>query len=499
MGIAGWLEVKISPTTATAPTIIMTMAIADCVHILVTAFHNMQAGQDKRSALLDSLLTNFRPIMITSVTTAIGFASLNFSDAPPFRELGNIVALGVLAAFFFSVTFLPAALMAVPLGLKRKASRFQNHMDGIADWVIRRRNFLFWLCGLSAVMLIALVPQNELNDEFVKYFDESIDFRTATDFSNGNLTGIYSIEYSIPAADSGGISDPSFLSQLAIFSEWLRTQQEVMHVNTLTDTFKRLNKNMHGDDEDYYHLPQQRELAAQYLLLYEMSLPYGLDLNNQINVDKSATRLTVTVKNLSSNELLALESRIADWLDVNAPAIKTTGASTALMFSHIGKRNIRSMLIGTVIALVVISLILVIAFRSVKFGLISLIPNLVPAGMAFGIWALVTGNVGLSLSVVVGMTIGIVVDDTVHFLNKFLLAKRAQGLSSQDAVRYAFGSVGVALWVTSFTLVCGFLVLSLSPFVQNAEMGLMTAITITVALVMDFLFLPPLLMKLENR
>jgi predicted RND superfamily exporter protein len=169
-----------------------------------------------------------------------------------------------------------------------------------------------------------------------------------------------------------------------------------------------------------------------------------------------------------------------------------------MMFAYIGKRNIISMLTGTSIALVLISLILIFALRSVKIGLISLIPNLAPAAMGFGLWGLLYGQVGLGLSIVAGLTLGIVVDDTVHFLSKYLRARREQGMNSQDAVRYAFHTVGVALLVTTIVLVAGFLVLSQSSFKLNSDMGLLTSITIALALLADFLFLPPLLMKLDK-
>lgn len=230
-----------------------------------------------------------------------------------------------------------------------------------------------------------------------------------------------------------------------------------------------------------------------------MSLPYGLDLNNQINVDKSATRLTVTLKNLSTNKMLAFEDRAGQWLHDNAPTMMVEGASPLIMFSHIGKRNIHSMLIGTTIALVLISLVLLFALRSVKIGFISLIPNLVPAAMGFGMWGLMVGRVGLALSVVASMTLGIVVDDTVHFLSKYLRAKREQGKDATDAVRYAFHTVGTALWVTSLVLAAGFLVLSQSSFEINSSMGLLTAITIMLALAADFFLLPSLLMTLDSK
>jgi predicted RND superfamily exporter protein len=339
-----------------------------------------------------------------------------------------------------------------------------------------------------------------LNDEFVKYFDDSVQFRIDTDFTTSNLTGIYNIAYSLESGESGGISEPGYLNKLEEFADWFREQPEVLHVNSLSDTMKRLNQNLHADQPEWYRIPQRRELAAQYLLLYEMSLPYGLDLNNQINVDKSASKLDVSLRSVSSNSVIALEERAQQWLNENAPpSMQVNGASPAIMFSHIGARNIRSMLGGTTVALLLISFTLVFALRSLRIGLISIIPNLVPAGMAFGLWGLLVGQVGLALSVVTGMTLGIVVDDTVHFLSKYLRARREKSLSSADAVRYAFHTVGTALWTTSMVLIAGFLVLTGSPFELNSGMGLLTAITIGLALLADFLLLPTLLMALDKK
>ena len=498
MGLAGWAGIRLTPPSAAAPTIILTLAVADCVHVLVTFLHAMRRGVDKTSAIVESLRINLPPVFLTSVTTAIGFMSMNFSDAPPFRDLGNIVAAGVMCAFVYSVTLLPALMLILPVRIPTGKTRQSHRMDRFADLVVERRNFLFWGTGFIIVSLIVFIPKNELNDEFIKYFDESIDFRRSTEFASDNLTGLYTIDYSLDAGESGGISNPDFLRDVERFADWYESQPEVLHVNTLPDILKRLNKNMHGDDEGWYRLPEARDLTAQYLLLYEMSLPYGLDLNNQIDVGKSATRMTVTVRNISSNEMLALEHKAQQWLLAHVPSMKSAGASPSVMFAHIGRRNIISMLTGTTIALILISGILVFALQSFKIGAISLIPNLAPAAMGFGLWGLLVGEVGLGLSVVAGMTLGIVVDDTVHFLSKYLRARREQQLNPEDAVRYAFSTVGTALLVTSVVLIAGFMVLSQSPFKLNADMGLLTAITIGFALLADFLFLPPLLMKVEK-
>lgn len=501
MGAFGWLGFKLTPPTASAPTIILTMAVADAVHLLVTFFWGMRHGQAKFDAMAESIRANFMPIFLTSITTALGFLSMNFSEVPPLAHLGNIVAAGVIVAFILSVTFLPALVCLLPVRVTVQ-TQYQKRpaaLQALGQWVIHRRKPLLWGMLAISVMFIALVPRNEINDEFIKYFDESVPFRIDTDYASEKLISPYTIEYSLKSGEQGGIAEPQYLQRLADFVAHLNSYPEVSHVYSLTDTMKRLNKNMHGDDAAYYRLPESRELAAQYLLLYEMSLPYGLDLNNQIDVDKSATRITMTTQNLSTNQVLALEASIQNWIDQNMTGYIVEAASPNLMFAHIGKRNVESLIGGTSLALVAISMILIFALRSFKIGVISLIPNLIPAGIGFGIWALIDGKIGMSVSIVAGMTLGIVVDDTVHFLTKYLRARREKGFSAEQATLYAFTHVGQALVVTTVVLVAGFSILTLSTFKLNADMGLVTAITIAVALIIDFLLLPPLLMALDKK
>lgn len=501
MGAGGHVGLSLSGPSVTAPTIIMTVAIANSVHMLVTMLQKMRQGLARNDAIIESMRLNLQPVFITSLTTALGFLTMNFSEVPPFQHLGNLVAVGVGVSFFLAVGFLPAMMSLLPIRIPtNKEGKRDQMMVAFGEFVVQQRKKLLIGMLLLITTLISFVPKNELNDVFVKYFTTDIEFRRDADYYAENLSGIYVIDYSLESGETGGISNPGFLNDVEKFANWYRQQPEVKHVNTITDILKRLNKNMHNDNPDWYSLPAERDLAAQYLLLYEMSLPYGLDLNNQINVDKSSSRFTVTLETMSSNGLLALEQRAADWLKANTQHIhKADGSGPSMMFAYIGSRNIKSMLIGTTVALILISLVLIIALRSFKIGLVSMLPNLVPAAMGFGLWGLFVGEVGLALSVVTTMTLGIVVDDTVHFLSKYLRARREENLDSHDAVRYAFTTVGRALLITSIVLVVGFLVLALSNFKLNSGMGMLTAIVIVFALVADFLFLPPLLMKLDHQ
>jgi len=462
-------------------------------------FYEMRQGADKRTAIARSIKINLQPIFLTSVTTAIGFLSMNFSDSPPFRDLGNLVAIGVMLAFVFSITIFPALLTVLPVRVKVRPENKKDIMAKLADFVIAKRKALLPITSVLILASVMFIPNNELNDDFVKYFDESVPYRAATDFMQDNLSGMMVVEISVKTGTPSGINNPEYLNTVSDFSDWLRARAETDHVNTITDTLKRLNKNMHGDDPSWYRLPESQEMSAQYLLLYEMSLPYGLDLNNQLDVDKSSSRIVLTLKNMTSNELINVEHDMIEWFAKHAPQYDVDFASPSLMFAHIGQRNITSMLIGTTLALILISILLGFALKSWRFGLISLLPNLAPAAIGFGIWGLYSGQVGLGLSVVIGMTLGIVVDDTVHFLSKYLHARRDKNANTKEAVHYAFDNVGRALWVTTFVLVAGFTVLAQSTFKMNADMGFLTALTIFVALVVDFLFLPPLLMLLDKR
>ncbi|ELA9192707.1 TPA: MMPL family transporter [Vibrio parahaemolyticus] len=499
MGISGWAGMFLSTATVNVPTLIMTLAVADCVHVIATMRQSMKNGFTKAQSIERSIALNFVPILITSVTTAIGFLMMNMSDSPVLRDFGNLSALGVMVACFLSVTLLPALLKLLPIHVKMETSQDQKHvMDRLGDFVVSQRRALLPLSVAVIVVCASLIPLNKVNDESVEYFGQRNEFRQAADFMEERISGMTNISIAIKTNESQGIAAPDFLNTIGEFSSWLRDQPETDHVATLADVYKRLNKNMHGDDEAYYLLPQERELAAQYLLLYEMSLPYGLDLNNQINVDKSSIKMVLTVANLGSVELVDLENRIYQWFAEHAPQYQVVASSPSLMFAHIGETNMASMLSTLPITLVLISALLIFALRSVRLGLISLMPNIAPAVIGFGLWALISGEINLGLSVVVTLTLGIVVDDAVHFLSKYQRARR-EGQTAEQAVRYAFHTVGRALWITTVVLVAGFSVLAMSSFRLNADMGQLSAIVIFIALVVDFLFLPTLLMLFDKK
>ncbi len=497
MGYAGWTNIGINSVNVSAPTIIMTLAIADCVHVLSTFLAQLRLGEDKRTALGSSLQHTLYPVLLTSITTALGFISMTFSDSPPFRELGIMSAAGVMGALWVTLTILPSLILIMPFK-SSKGTSTGLPMARLARFVTGHHTAIFWISLALILLAISFIPRLQLNDDPTNYFSSDIPLSEAIRVVEEKLSGNQSLYYSIEAGGPQGVTDPDYLDSVSRFADWLRTQPEVVNVEAFTDTLKRLNQVLHEDDPAWHRLPESTEMTAQYILLYEISIPYGLDVTHQVSADKSALKVAVVMKNQKSQGLIDFEERARQWMESNTPKIVARGTGQSISFAHIGMRNIESMLSGSLFAIIVISLCMVVAFRSVKFGLISFLPNLFPALVILGIWSAVSGEINMAASVVFSLTLGIVVDDSTHFLVKYRDARLRKNMNAAQAIHHTFITVGSALVSTSIVLVAGFLVLIFSDFAVNSTSGLLVALTIAVAIVLDLLFLPALLMKVDR-
>lgn len=500
MGLYGWMGYTLTPPTGFVPTAIMTIAVADTVHILVSYYFFLRQGEERNQALLSSLKINFSPVFITSITTMVGVLALNTSDSPPYRDMGNMIAIGVMVAWALTITFLPAILALLPAPAQHRDKGQHLWVDQLADKVIHHHKLLFVVMLSIVAGCATLANKNIITERWHEFFDESFEVRKTIDHIDESLQGLHVLFFVADSEQSDGINQVEFLTQLDEFSSWLRAQEGVVHVTSLADTLKRLNQNLHEDDPAWYQIPESAEAAAQYLLLYELSLPTGLGLETTMTSDRSATCLQASLRRTDSASIRALETQAAAWAKANTPLLnitETTGLD--VVFANLTHRNVSAMLEGTGLALVVISLLMVGALRSFKLGLISMVPNVFPALMAYGLWGVLSGHIDTATSVVACLSLGIVVDDTVHFLSKYNHARTALNKNVEDAIRYAFHTVGVALLITSSILVGGFMVMEFSHFNPSRAMGLLLALTIATALIIDFLLLPPLLLLTDRR
>lgn len=497
MGWAGWVGYTLNSMTVISPIIILTIAVCDCVHLIVVYLRYLSLNNNPLLAMGESLKANIEPIVLTSITTAVGFLTLNFSGSPYFRDFGNLSAFGVMFAMLLTLTLMPTLtlLLVRHSHLKNKAS---HRFEAIPSLVIARARRVLTGTLLVAIALMALIPLNHVNNDPINFFKQGVPYRNAADFAEKNLPGIKEMQFSIDCGSPSCISDPEYLQKLERFTQWFEQQYGVVHIISYTDVLKRLNRNMHGEDNEWYRLPDSRDLAAQYHLLYELSLPYGLDLNNLVNLDKSATRVTVALSKIKTGELITAEENAVAWLEQNAPDLRARGSSVDMMFAVQNIRDIKGMSLGAIFALIGVTLTILIATRSLRHSVISMVPNAFPAAMGLGIWGVIVGEVNMAVCIVFSITLGLVVDNTVHFISKYRRAL-TQKKPIEEAIYYAFSTVGPALMITAAVLSVGFGILSLSTFNLNAHMGGLTALTIIIALVFDLLMLPALLMLLEKK
>ena len=498
IGFAGWTGLVLSPLTSAVPVVVMVLAVAHSVHFITGVLLAMGRGMSRHGAVAESLRSNAWPVFLASATTTIGFLSLNSSDSPPIQVMGNLSAFGVFSIYIFSMTLLPALLSILPLRPRLTGSTRSAFFERFGIFVVERRKMLLWSGVALSAVLVTGIPRNEFSDDWTKAFDERYQFRRDTDFIIRNLTGLNSLEYSLDAGRPDGITDPEYLRKVEAFAEWAGNQAEVTHVRAFSDTMKRLNKNMHGDDPDEYRLPDDAELASQYLLLYELSIPFGADLNDRIDIAKSSTRMTVTVADLPARYMRDLDQRAQSWIDSNTPGLASGASGLSMVFAYLAQRNLENMLRGIIIGMALISFILIWVFRSMRLGLISLVPNFVPPALVFGLWGYTIGQISLAATITTIIAFGIIVDDTIHYMTKYLKG-RQDGLSDGEAVRYAFRTTGRALFATSTALAAGFVVFAFSGYEGVWILGLMVSMMVVLGIIVDFLLLPPLLMALDRR
>lgn len=499
LGVVGFVGLKLTALTVVAPIIIMTLAVCHCMHVVMNALDDMRKGTPRRAAIRGSLRSNFGALFLTTFTTVAGFITMTTCEVPPLGEMGLIISIGMLAVYLFSISFLPAFLET----FLRRVPRARDE-QAIVAWLVERilarpRQFMIGYLVVAAACL-AFIGRNQFSDNFVEYFDDSVRVRRDTELIAARLAGVHQLYYSVPAQRPGGVFEPEYLRSLDRFAAWLRGQKGVRHVYAVTDTIKRINREMHASDPAWARVPDSEQEGAQYFLLYEMSLPPGMEPTDRVDRERAATRVTVTLDELTSSEIIGLDDAAQAWLTANAPAwMRTRGSSPTYMFARIGERNARSLVFGNMAAWLLVAGLMWAAFRSMKLALLAMIPNTLPQFMTFGIWGLLDGTIGLAVSIVTVMTFGIVEDDTVHSVSKYVHARRDERRGIRASLAYALERAGTSIIGSSLVLGLGFLVLSFSAFKMNANMGLLTSIVIFLAMLGDLLLLPGLLVTFDSE
>ncbi len=494
-GLVGYSRTPFTLPTSSAPIMIMTLAVADSIHILMTLKKLMLQGVEKNPAIVQAVKQNIVAILLTTVTTAIGFLMFNLSSFEPLVGLGNIVSVGIVLALLFSIIFLPAFLSCVPFHIEAssRTDRATQFAAFLADRIPVHRRKLTAISVTACVVAALLLPLNSPKDNMIWFYGPDSLYRQNHEFNQAHLTGSGNLIVAIESDTPDSVHEVEFLERIDAFADWLREQDSVRHVFSYTDALKRINRNLHGDNPDYYRLPESRELASQYHLLYEMSLPYGLDLTNQLNMDKSGIRLVATINDEDSVNTHAAAVRLEEKLSEAFPEYSVYTAGGVFLVNDLLYGVMRDSLSTSLLSFACIGLILIIAFQSLRQGLLGMLGVTCPLVLMFGIWGVFASYVGLAAVIVLGISLGIVVDNSVHLISKFNYARLHHGADKYSALEYSINNVAPALIVNTAVMGIGFFILSFADYTPNATLGVMSAMTFVLALGVCLLLVAPLL------
>ena len=497
LGAAGWAGIRFNNLTAIVPHILIAISVADAVHILVTYFQFRRGGFERKEATHKTLVKNLQPTLLTSVSTAIGFFSFSTAKIIPIVYMGILAGTGTLIAWFITIFLITPMLAYLPIKVKPSQSAVkydEPHPLAIryAEWLQRNRTAVLSAFTLLVGAAIFISLQNEINSNPFKYFAANVHTRVANDFAEEKVGGMLGIEIAIDSGRPDGIKDPAFLEKVASFQVWLETLPHVTKTVAVTDIIKQVNRSLNGENQEAYLIPDDQDLIAQELFLYTMSLPQGMDLNNRMTLDNDMIRLTAMShlhdSKKSLEEFKRIEGKAAE-MGLNA---HITGKMP--LYHNMNPYVVNAFLTSISMALVLVALLMVVALRSVRLGLVSMIPNTVPLILGGAFMMLLGKPLDIGTVLVTSTCLGIAVDDTIHFLSNYNKWRKL-GLSPTISVAHVLTHTGPALMVTTLILVAAFSTFAFASFVPNINFGIITAIVLSTALFTDATLLPAILLR----
>lgn len=517
-GIQGWLRFPFTAVnSALLPTIII-LCIGACVHVLVEFYQFRSAGESPQESATHTISDLFFPVFFTCLTTAIGFLALAVTELKPVREFALLAALAPLIIFVVVMSALPAILSYVPWlpGNQRQQSEGgeDQSMESILTrqqantptyWLthkipgfIQRRQLIIVTLGVMVtVFSLYSVTKLHVDANIVNYFKKDSWMNQDLFYFNQTFKGISNLEVIIDSGEEGGVKNPQLLQRADELQHWLMAFDQTGKPTSILDFYKQINQSLHADDPAWFRLPDSRELAAQLLLLYDNTGP-NEDLTDLKDFDERFLRLRIPVLNMDETDTTRLIDRLQEGVAKQFPDLNLEMTGNLIMNNEQNRYVNNGMFRSFGLAILTIGVCFIVLFRSFKYGMLALVPSVVPVLLTGGLVSMAGVAMDLGTMIVGAMTIGIAVDDSIHLMSRYLLMRR-RGFDVHEAIQFALHSSGRAVILTSIILVSGFSVMLLGSFVSYIYVGLFSAMIMTLALVGDIIFMPALLYLLDGK
>jgi predicted RND superfamily exporter protein len=498
VGWMGLFGVDFDLMTTITPSILVVVGLADSVHLMLKYHEEREAGRDRKEALRATLRTLGTATFMSSVTTAVGFAALATADIIPMKNFGVFTALGVLSAFVISIIFLTLIMAYLkPIrkgGGKRPRAGYHEIWVRQAVRLTRKRPNRILLVSTLIIILIALgIPRIVVDTHIMDDVSDDTPVMRDLRFFENRMSGVASLELIIDGKEEGAAKTPEMLAFSQQLADHLKLYRAVESVMSPSLMIKDLNQAIHDGDSAYYRIPDDRKQISQYLLLAMLS---GKDpFENYISFDQSQCRVTARMRDVGSRKAGEMLADLESYLNAHTPAlfeVRLTG--TTKLIHRLANQVSFDLGSSLALAFVIVSLLMGMLFKSPRWVLISLIPNVLPLLVIAGVMGWFGIRLRPSTAAVFSVAFGIAVDDTIHFLSRLKLELN-KGLSMRDATRSSLLHTGKAIIATSVLLIAGFSILLISDFKSSVEFGFLASLTVLSALLADIYLLPVLIAK----
>jgi len=475
------------------PPLIMVIAASDAVHLF--SHYRSHAHLLGRAAAITETMRRIGPgCLMTSLTTAAGFASLTASPIPALDDFGRFSALGVLFSFCLTIIALPAALHLLPIPHPPRAAVQRDRWTlSLAHRLTAAPGWLLVASLAIFLLAVAAIPRIRVETNDLTYFKEGSAIRTDTALLQHHLGGVRPLDL-VLTGTPGAFTDPERLARLARFGEWVRTVEGIDGATSAADLlnslFARLDGKPIGD--------HTRPAIAQGYLFFELSEEGSDELARYLSGDRAIAHIALQEGESRTSKMKVQVEQIRARVARDFPELKLEVTGYAHFYMQISDLIVRSQIRSLAIALVSVTAMMILLFRSWRTGLLSMVPNIVPLACTFGLMGVTGIPLNSATAMVASVALGLAVDDTIHFLNH-LRQERKHAPSVAVALAPALRAVARPMLYTSLILGIGFGTLLFSRFVPSFYFGLLAVTTVVTALLGDLFLLPALLLTLERR
>ena len=502
VGLMAWTGTAFKLPTQIVPSLLLAVSVGATVHILSIFFDRFNETGEKAESISYTLGHSGLAIAMTSVTTAIGVGSFAGSEVAPISDLGIFASFGVMVSLLLTLTLLPALLSLTPLKPKPKKEpgRLDRVMAALSVIPVRYYKQIIAVSVLLVIAALFAASKLELSHNPLYWFKPNNDIRLSTEKIDANMNGTVTIEAIVDTGKENGWNDPVRLSKLNKLSAQLEQYTDpythVGKVISLATIVKETNRALHGNDERYYTIPKEKDLVSQELLLFENS--GSDDLEDVVDSQFSKARVTIKLPWTDAVKAVQVEQHVQKVFTETFPddTVEVTGMIPLLINTF--DQAIRSSVRSYLIAFVLISFMMMLILRSVRLGLLSMIPNLTP--IILGLLIMYVADIPLDMfTLLIGsIAIGLAVDDTIHFMHNFMRYYH-ETHNSAEAIRHTFFTTGKAMLITTIVLSLGFYSYMMAQMISVQNFGLLTGSVILLALMADLLLAPALMIVAAKR